>query len=631
MESNTKGLFFLLLILPWLGHETIMSDRDHPVTEKPFNCQIARYLLFQGKAELTQRRPLCVVMGFFFVSKKTYFRLMYLWCRVKRLRGPVEITTVLAPLAKSGAQRGHQIRQKCGMREGIASAVFHTAIPRRTAFGLRRLVTGSGFMHAPPRSTLARNDQSERVRAGGRGGGWGGGRSPQGRGGGGAGRKSAGKVEKLPSSFQEIGIASVVYNQLDKAFGIVKPTGIQTAAAPEILRFSWNPNNDPVHDLLIEDRTGSGKTLAYMLPILTNVDNYTPQLQAVLCAHTRELVVQMNSTIQELCKGGKKRRRENPITVMASEGNGGWNRENKADLTRFQKNTPHILIATPAMAEWLISNSRDVTLVGLKHVVLDEVDQLLSMQNHREGAVYLMSRALDYASQLIFVSATITSDVERVSRQYMENHPKRVRAPATSRYESSSSKLPARLQHTYHVLKEEEDPDFKMLKLAQLQKALTRKRRPPGETLKEDVTTLLVFINDATRISEMVYQLKHTHGMNVRGLGARSTREHYATILGELAEGQLDILVTTDFLARGMDMYGVTDVVNYDLPRSANMYLHRAGRAGRMKGKFSHQSHVVSFCEPNGDQKKFLQDMIKALDNKAQRIWIAERKLTYGT
>ena len=80
-----------------------------------------------------------------------------------------------------------------------------------------------------------------------------------------------------------------------------------------------------------------------------------------------------------------------------------------------------------------------------------------------------------------------------------------------------------------------------------------------------------------------------------------------------------------------MDMYGVTDVVNFDLPRSANMYLHRAGRAGRMGGKFSHQSHVVSFCDPDTDDKAYVNDVVKSFDQKALRIWINENRITYGT
>ncbi|GAB5361836.1 hypothetical protein AAMO2058_000746800 [Amorphochlora amoebiformis] len=299
------------------------------------------------------------------------------------------------------------------------------------------------------------------------------------------GRGALPKVKPLPTRFQELGISSVIYNQLEKVHEIVKPTPIQAAAIPEITKKAWNPSNDTIHDIMIEGQTGSGKTLAYALPILTNIDNYNPKLQAIICAHTRELVVQINSTMQTVAAGGKKKRKANPIRIMALEGNGGWSRENKAELTAFQRNTPHVLIATPAMAEWVISNSREVGLEGLNHVVLDEVDQLLSMQNHRQGAVYLMSRALDYDAQLVFVSATITQDVERVGEQFMTNQ-KRITPPMTTRYgeKRQAQRLPDRLKHTVFTVKDPRE-DFKLLKLVQMQVKYIHLQHSysPGRTL----------------------------------------------------------------------------------------------------------------------------------------------------
>lgn len=239
-----------------------------------------------------------------------------------------------------------------------------------------------------------------------------------------------------------------------------------------------------------------------------------------------------------------------------------------------------------------------------------------------------MSEAYKFMSQVIMVSATITPDVERVSREFMTD-PKRVKAPVISRYAEEPKRLPERLKHTVFVSKSSSQ-EFKLLKLVNLLQALTKKRRPLGELERKDVTTLLVFINDPSMISDMVFKLRRDHKINVRGLGARSTREQYSKILEELAAGQLDILVATDFLARGMDMYGVTDVVNFDLPRSGNMYLHRAGRAGRMKGKFSHQSHIVTFCNAETEEKRMVGEMLKAFDEKPRRVWISGPKLIYG-
>eukprot|EP00747_Dinoflagellata_sp_TGD_P033042 gnl/TRDRNA2_/TRDRNA2_136367_c1_seq1.p1 gnl/TRDRNA2_/TRDRNA2_136367_c1~~gnl/TRDRNA2_/TRDRNA2_136367_c1_seq1.p1 ORF type:complete len:344 (+),score=57.03 gnl/TRDRNA2_/TRDRNA2_136367_c1_seq1:110-1033(+) len=306
---------------------------------------------------------------------------------------------------------------------------------------------------------------------------------------------------------------------------------------------------------------------------------------------------------------------------------GGSDIQNKRAVLDFKNDVPHVLIATPPMAEAVISRSQSVSLDSVKALVLDEVDLMLSMQNNRPSAQYLLNEAADLGAQIIFVSATITEDAERVGERFMQD-PKRVNAAPVSVYDDQISKMPERLDHWFFVLKSQK-LDFKLLKLVQLLRALRNQRQFRGPNWPSGPTTLIVFINDPGMITELVDTLRKEYGYQARGLGARSNKQDFSMTLDEIAAGKIDLLIATDVLARGMDIFGITDVVNFDIPRSTNMYLHRAGRAGRMKGKLSHHSHVISFVAP--DDIQMVRDDVRSLGDRALRMWISADRLYYGS
>eukprot|EP00747_Dinoflagellata_sp_TGD_P044335 gnl/TRDRNA2_/TRDRNA2_143211_c2_seq2.p1 gnl/TRDRNA2_/TRDRNA2_143211_c2~~gnl/TRDRNA2_/TRDRNA2_143211_c2_seq2.p1 ORF type:complete len:371 (+),score=50.09 gnl/TRDRNA2_/TRDRNA2_143211_c2_seq2:163-1113(+) len=315
---------------------------------------------------------------------------------------------------------------------------------------------------------------------------------------------------------------------------------------------------------------------------------------------------------------------------MALDGTGAVNDRNLRYKEEFRKNTPHILIATAPMAEFVISrSSRTVSLVDLKAVVLDEVDLMLSMKENREGAMYVLAKAQARNAQKILVSATITEDVKKVAENYL-NLPKTI---GTSNVQAAASKMPDSLQHWYFLL-EYGSQDYKIRKLVELHNALSKRRKqvvsPHVKVARHtaDISTILVFVKDPAVIPTLVYTLRTKHGLRIKGLGTKSTKAHYQVALNMVVSGRLDMLVGTDVLARGMDMFGVTDVVNFDAPKSKNMYLHRAGRAGRLQGKFKSDSHVISFVDRQDEQ--VIKGHIRSLGGNVKRVWIYGNKIKYG-
>lgn len=177
-----------------------------------------------------------------------------------------------------------------------------------------------------------------------------------------------------------------------------EPTPIQNAVIPHLI----NDSPDKLHyDVLIQDATGTGKTLAYLLPILSNIDNYSENIQAIIMAPTRELAVQIHKVAQQLSKGGSKKRKQNPIRIERVTG----------ALTvklrsRLQSSRPHVLIGTPDMLERLVFKKTATERVGkttkvkkfahpcvdaqhLRYLVMDEVDHLFSDFSRRHPKAFL--------------------------------------------------------------------------------------------------------------------------------------------------------------------------------------------------------------------------------------------------
>lgn len=154
------------------------------------------------------------------------------------------------------------------------------------------------------------------------------------------------------------------------------PTAIQVAAIPHLVR-RWDKlarSEVPARDVLIQDMTGSGKTLAFVLPILSTVDVYRDDCQALIVVPTRELAVQAATVAHRFGTiGGSKKRKQNPIRVQAVVGDSA----NPALLRALQDTRPHVVVATPELAAHLLLKGDHLHARSIQHFIFDEIDYLM--------------------------------------------------------------------------------------------------------------------------------------------------------------------------------------------------------------------------------------------------------------
>mmetsp|Transcript_19963 Transcript_19963/g.29889 ORF Transcript_19963/g.29889 Transcript_19963/m.29889 type:complete len:555 (+) Transcript_19963:34-1698(+) len=448
--------------------------------------------------------------------------------------------------------------------------------------------------------------------------------------------------ERDGNTFKSLGLPSYLFTKMEN-MKFNRPTLIQSSAIPLMLRQKHNPKRLPVPDLIITDMTGSGKTLSFVLPLIANTDNFSEHLQSIIVVPTRELSVQTTKVIQELCRGGSKKRKANPVRVLRVSGQVG----NNAAVENVQREKPHILIGTPTILKYILVESKALDLSYLTHTVLDEIDQLLSTPNDRQASIELMglkgsAEKLNMANrsnrdhemvactqrrQLIFVSASITQDVDQLAKKLMqpgyhkatplddekefERRKKHFRISGvvadqetTSRtegvgecYEKLDLKgetkgsgenlkylIPAHLQHSFITSNE---PTHANLVKRAARAIQTLKRKRSGGV------GILLFVKSRHLVEKTVDFLKLAK-LRALGVHQSTNRQDRSRAFRLMSEGQIDVLVGTDMLARGLDINGVSDVINVGVPRSGIMYMHRAGRAGRLQGRHAKDSKVIS-------------------------------------
>jgi superfamily II DNA/RNA helicase len=222
------------------------------------------------------------------------------------------------------------------------------------------------------------------------------------------------KIE-INGGFRSLGVASHIWPKLSTYLKIVNPTDIQKAAIPALTKQESIPG-----DLIIQDMTGSGKTLAYLLPILTNINNFEKSLQAVIVAPTRELSMQIYKLALTLNQGGSKKRRANPVTIFRAVG-----RVDQAMHNNLSTHTPHLLIGTPRTLRTLLIDRPISSTLKMKYFVIDEVDFLCEgehLQITEDFLVYLFGGARNasmHRIRLVLASATISKKVREVAAKFM--------------------------------------------------------------------------------------------------------------------------------------------------------------------------------------------------------------------
>jgi ATP-dependent RNA helicase RhlE len=346
--------------------------------------------------------------------------------------------------------------------------------------------------------------------------------------------KAESKKFELPDKRQ---IASFdEFNLLDNIKKVVRqrgfsaPTPIQEKTIPVILEGK---------DVLGLANTGTGKTGAFLIPLLNKIFQ-NPSEKVLVIVPTRELAVQIEREFQLLAG------RLGISSVLCIGGTNMYRQRN--DLNR----TFNFIIGTPGRLKDLI-NQRLINLLGVKTVVLDEVDRMLDMGFIHDVKFLLNSISRD--RQSLFFSATTTREVTELIKDFSNNL---VTFSAKTRESSTSVE-----QDIVRIHKPEEKTEtlYSLLQQKELRKVLIFGRTKHG------VQKL------STKLSSWGFRCDSIHGNKSQPQRQRA--------LTNFRQNRINILVATDVAARGIDIADITHVINYDVPATYEDYIHRIGRTGR--------------------------------------------------
>ena len=359
-------------------------------------------------------------------------------------------------------------------------------------------------------------------------------------------------INNLPSFLQEAW----------KKEGFQNPTSIQEEAYPVIL----NGN-----DLIAQSPTGTGKTLAYLLPLLANIDTESIQLQTVILASSRELVMQIH---QEIIKWTAQ------TNIRSASFIGGANL--KRQLEKLKKK-PHIIVGTPGKVQELLQQKK-LKMHAVKTIVLDEGDTLIVPEHFDTVASIIKSTMKD--RQVVLFSATVTPNIMEALAELMEN-------PIDISIKRDEQFM-GKVDHMYFVC-EKRDKIAYLERIARL----------------NDVKAL-VFMKDIGDMNLVSTKLKYKE-LPIAILHAESNKSERENAIKSFRKGLVPMLLCTDVAARGLDIKGLTTVVHYDLPRTLEQYTHRSGRTGRA----GNDGTVISIITPS--EEKELKQLTKKLDIQVEK------------
>lgn len=340
---------------------------------------------------------------------------------------------------------------------------------------------------------------------------------------------------------------------------IENPTDIQSKVIPKMRKGK---------DILAHAQTGTGKTLAFLIPILESIPDISSGIRSLIIVPTREL----SNQITDVLKYFQKYR-----SLSVVNASGGHNITTQ--IQKLSSNTD-IVVGTPGRVLDLLRNG-NINFKNIDSFVIDEMDQILAF-GFLEDVILLMNKT-PRKKQVCMFSATVSQDVKKLSKQFMLN------------------------------------PIY-----------LTAER---GEVVLDNISQLIVQTKDSRKLSSLIYSIEkinpfmcmifcnskknaeklysdfiHHQYKNMELLHGEMSQNKRENILKKFRELKVQYLITTDLSARGMDIEGVSHVINYDIPRDVEYYIHRIGRTGRM----NQIGYAISFVtEKDIANMKKIQKRIK--------------------
>jgi ATP-dependent RNA helicase DeaD len=326
--------------------------------------------------------------------------------------------------------------------------------------------------------------------------------------------------------------------------GYESPSPIQEQTIPLLLQGL---------DVIGQAQTGSGKTAAFGLPMLQYVNPGDHEVQGLVLTPTRELCIQVTQALRAY---GRRK----GVDVVAVFG-GAPIRSQSAQL----RAGGHVVVGTVGRVKDLISRHM-LMLHGTRFVVLDEADEMLDL-----GFLEDVERILALtpsSRQTALFSATMPPEIRRLADQYLYD-------PVTVKVQAATLTVET-VEQFYLEVRPREKPD-------QLVEVLRAER--PDQAI--------VFVRTKVR-TEQLYRTLRDRGLNVKAIHGDMTQGARDGVMISFKDGRLPLLVATDVAARGLDISGVSHVINYDIPTSPDVYVHRIGRTGRV----GRSGRAITFVEP---------------------------------
>lgn len=374
----------------------------------------------------------------------------------------------------------------------------------------------------------------------------------------------------MENSFEKSGINIELIKGLEKQ-GITTPTEIQSIIVNPFMEGK---------DIVGMSYTGSGKTLAYLLPLFMKSDTSLRSTQAIVLTPTHELAVQVYKQAELLAKNSE-------VDVKAALIIGGANIQRQIDKL---KEKPQIVIGSAGRIYDLIKK-RKIQAHTVKTIVIDEADRMIDDLNISGVEAVVKTTLKD--RQIVMLSASITDKASKKAISLMKE-PVFLNA-------SKEEKLPENIEHIYIIAEQRE-------------KIIVIRKLVHGDNIKKGI----VFINNNENIEVIVEKLNY-HGIKAVGIYGKANKYERRDAIEDMREGRANILVSSDLSARGLDIAGVTHVINIDIPEEPVYYLHRAGRTGRADEKGKCISIVTEF------EKKWIRKYERTLGIK-----FSHKEMSYG-
>src|SRR5688572_9228753 len=374
----------------------------------------------------------------------------------------------------------------------------------------------------------------------------------------------------LPDAFAALGVRPSILRALAEA-KFVTPSEIQTMLIPRAI--------DGV-DILGQARTGTGKTAAFGIPILQRATKGLAT-QAIILVPTRELAVQVDSEIKRLGQF-------TPIRSVPVYGG-----QKIAAQMKFLKHHPEIVIGTPGRVIDLLDR-RIINFNNVRFVVLDEVDRMLDI-GFRDDIRNILSRVKGVRRQLppdtrdgeapqgpeqgdhgdgaggeaersghqtIFVSATISDEIDKLARRYMREPVEKLIAPG-----ADDSPTVAEVEQYY--LSAQPWDKYRLLRAL----------------LVEENPDLAIIFTRTKRGAEKLAKKLYADGIECREIHGNLAQNKRERVMNSFRHGKFDVLIATDLASRGIDVADISHIINYDIPEDPEVYVHRVGRTARMGAK----------------------------------------------